>query len=108
MYAAGEDLIIIDECETKSLTGISLDCEVNIALAVKALRKLGYRNVIFALGNLGSAVVVANEITFIDAEAGEEATPSKEFANAVKAAIESGASVAEAVSAAQKEIGRKK
>lgn len=61
------ELIVPNETETQILTGILPDCEVNLALAVQKLQRLGARNVIVTLGGKGSAVAVGKEITLIPA-----------------------------------------
>lgn len=61
------DVIIPNETETEILTGVSPDCEVNLALAAKKLKDMGARNIVFTLGNVGSAVIVGNNITLIPA-----------------------------------------
>lgn len=62
------ELVIPNETETKILTGVMPDCEVNVALAVKKLQSLGACNVILTLGGKGSAVAVGKEITLIPAK----------------------------------------
>lgn len=62
------ELIIPNETETHVLTGIMPDCEVNVALAVQKLQRMGARGVIITLGEKGSAVAVGKEITLIPAK----------------------------------------
>ena len=97
MYPVGEDINLIGESETKLLTGIVLDCEVNIALAVKKLRSLGLKNVIFTLGKEGSAVVIGNEITLLPAVEGQTVVADENLANAVSSALGRGESAVDAV-----------
>lgn len=61
------EIIAPNETETEILTGVRPDCEVNAALAVKALRQKGARNVVLTLGAQGSAVAVGNDITLLPA-----------------------------------------
>ena len=61
------DVIIPNETETKILTGVMPDCEVNLALAAKKLKDMGARNIVITLGSKGSAVIVGNNITLLPA-----------------------------------------
>ena len=59
------EIITPNETETEILTGISPDCEVNIALAVKKFREMGASNIVITLGDKGSVVAVGKEITLV-------------------------------------------
>jgi ribokinase len=63
------DIIAPNQTETAVLTGIDPDCEVQLALAVRALYKKGVRKVVVTMGARGVAVADGQCITYIDARA---------------------------------------
>lgn len=57
------DIIAPNETETEILTGVGLDSDVHIALAVKKLYQLGVKRVIITMGSRGSIVAEGQTIT---------------------------------------------
>lgn len=57
------DIIAPNESETEILTGVSLDSDVHIALAVKKLYQLGVKRVIITMGSRGAIVTCGQTIT---------------------------------------------
>ena len=60
------DIIAPNESETEILTGVSLDSDVHIALAVKKLYQLGVKRVIITMGSRGAIVTNGQTITPIE------------------------------------------
>lgn len=60
------DIIAPNETETKILTGVGLDSDVHIALAVKKLYQLGVKRVIITMGSRGSIVAEGQTITPVE------------------------------------------
>lgn len=60
------DIIAPNESETEILTGVSLDSDVHIALAVKKLYQLGVKRVIITMGSRGAVVTDGQTITPIE------------------------------------------
>ena len=60
------DIIAPNETETEILTGIGLDSDVHIALAVKKLYQLGVKRVIITMGSRGSIVAEGQTITPVE------------------------------------------
>ncbi len=87
------EIIAPNETETKILTGINPDCEVNLALAVKKFKDMGANNIIITLGSAGSAVAVGREITLIPAikvKAADTTAAGDTYIGAFAAKTESG------------------
>lgn len=60
------DIIAPNETETEILTGVGLDSDVHIALAVKKLYQLGVKRVIITMGSRGSIVAEGQTITPVE------------------------------------------
>ncbi len=60
------DIIAPNETETEILTGVGLDSDVHIALAVKKLYQLGVKRVIITMGSRGSIVAAGQTITPVE------------------------------------------
>ena len=60
------DIIAPNETETEILTGVGLDSDVHIALAVKKLYQLGVKRVIITMGSRGSIVAEGQMITPVE------------------------------------------
>ena len=60
------DIIAPNESETEILTGISLDSEVHVALAVKKFYQMGVKHVIITMGGRGAVVTNGQTITPIE------------------------------------------
>lgn len=93
------EIIAPNETETEILTGISPDCEVNLALAVKKLREMGATNIVITLGSRGSAVAVGNEITLVPAvkvKAADTTAAGDTFVGAMSVMLGRGENIAEA------------
>lgn len=60
------DVIIPNESETKLLTDVDVCDEVHLALAVRALYKMGVNKVVVTMGENGSAVAEGQTITYIE------------------------------------------
>lgn len=60
------DIIAPNETETEILTGVGLDSDVHIALAVKKLYRLGVKRVIITMGSRGSIVAEGQTITPVE------------------------------------------
>lgn len=60
------DIIAPNETETEILTGVGLDSDVHIALAVKKLYQLGVKRVIITMGRRGSIVAEGQTITPVE------------------------------------------
>ena len=60
------DIIAPNEPETEILTGVGLDSDVHIALAVKKLYQLGVKRVIITMGSRGSIVAEGQTITPVE------------------------------------------
>ncbi len=62
------DMITPNETETKFITGVSPDSEVELALAVKKFYSYGIKNVIMTMGSRGSLVTYGGNIELIAAQ----------------------------------------
>ena len=60
------DIIAPNETETEILTGVGLDSDVHIALAVKKLYQLGVKRVIITMGSRGAIVAEGQTITPVE------------------------------------------
>ena len=93
------DIITPNESETQILTGISVDSEVELALAVKHFYQRGIKNVIITLGSRGSMVSYGNNIDLIESrkvKAVDTTSAGDTYVGAVTVKLDNGADIVSA------------
>lgn len=93
------DIITPNETETQILTGISVDSEVELALAVKHFYQRGIKNVIITLGSRGSMVSYGNNIDIIESrkvKVIDTTSAGDTYVGAITVKLDSGADIVSA------------
>ena len=93
------DIITPNETETQILTGISVDSEVELALAVKHFYQRGIKNVIITLGSRGSMVSYGNDIDIIESrkvKVIDTTSAGDTYVGAITVKLDSGADIVSA------------